>query len=75
MHSEASLLGDEELGEQELLEDEGLTPDRPAFLGLFRTALFKSFFYKAKATANIGTSEAPAEAALGLDATDVFLLN
>lgn len=56
------------MGEQEL--SEGLVPNRPTFSGLFHTALFKSLLYKAKVTANMGVSEAPAGAALGLDSTE-----
>lgn len=47
-----------------------MIPDGPAFSDLFRTALFKCLLFKAKAIANMGTSEAPAGASLGLAATE-----
>lgn len=59
-------MGDEDQGDQEFSDDEGLIPDRPAFTGLFHPTLFKSLLYKAKTTAPMGVAEAPAEPPLGL---------
>lgn len=47
IHSEDSLVGEYEINDQELSEDEGLIQDKPAFSGLFRSTLFKSLLYKA----------------------------
>lgn len=39
----------------EFSDNEGLAPDVPAFIGLFRPALFKSLLHKARLTTNLGT--------------------
>lgn len=53
--NEESIWGEEEQGEQDLLEEEGLVPDKPAFTGLFKPTLFKSILHKAKAFTRMGT--------------------
>lgn len=59
-------MGEEDLGDQ-FSGDEGQAPEKPAFLGLFRPALFKYLLYKPKTTANMGVAEAPIGTPLGLD--------
>lgn len=54
MHSKASLAGDEEMGDYELSEDEGISPGKPTYTGLFWPNLFKTLLFKAKTTANMG---------------------
>lgn len=49
-----------EIREVDLLEDEGMTPDQPAFSGLFQPSLFKSLLFKAKTSANFGSKAAAA---------------
>lgn len=58
-HSTDFLWGDDDLGDPEFSEDEGLLPDKPAFTGLFRPSIFKSLLHKAKVSTNMGVSEAP----------------
>lgn len=56
--SQASLSGEEEARrDSDLSEDEGLTLDQPAFMGLFRPSLFRYLLFKAKKVANMGTSQ------------------
>lgn len=43
--SQSSLLEEEVQKDLDLSEDEGLTPDHPAFAGLFRPTLFKSLLF------------------------------
>lgn len=52
--SEDSILEKGEVDDQELSEDENLTPDKPAFTGLFMPSLFKSLLYKATDVTNMG---------------------
>lgn len=39
----------------DLSDDEGLMPDQPAFVGLFRPHIFRSLLHKAKPTTRQGT--------------------
>lgn len=36
------MLDDDDRGDMEFSDDEGMLPDKPTFLGLFRPSLFKS---------------------------------
>lgn len=51
--SHDSLTG-EEVREQDMSEDEDLSPDQPSFVGLFKPQLFCSFLHKAKSTTRLG---------------------
>lgn len=55
IHSEDLLVGEGDLGDQELSEDDGLAPDKPVFMGLFKPALFN----KAKAAARTSLQRRP----------------
>lgn len=56
-----------------LSDDEGPTPDPPAFKWLFCLDLFKSLLYKAKATTHLGADPVTSESALGLtDPSELF---
>lgn len=46
----------EELRDQDLSEDEDLSPDQPSFVGLFKLQLFRSLLHKAKTTTRLGLS-------------------
>lgn len=46
----------EDLAEPDLSENEGLVPDKPAFMGLFKPSLFKSILYKAKVITHLEAS-------------------
>lgn len=61
--SEESVWGEEHLADQDLFEDEGLVPDKPAFTGLLKPTLFKSILYKAKATTHMGVTAPPEQGA------------
>lgn len=43
--------------DQDLSEDEGLEPDQPSFVGLFRPQMFRSLLYKARAVTKLGGSQ------------------
>lgn len=60
-HSERDSLYDEEEESRELAlsDDEGLAPDQPAFIGLFRPQLFWSLLYKALAVTRLESSPPP----------------
>lgn len=49
-----SLTGPDPL-DQDLSEDEDLSPDQPAFVGLFKPHLFRSLLHKAKITTGLGS--------------------
>lgn len=49
----------------ELSDDEGLMPDQPVFVGLFRPSLFRFLLFKAKKAANMGGNQTMQEAAPG----------
>lgn len=49
------LLGEVEPREPDLSEDEGLSPEEPAFTGLFPQALFKTLLFKAVNAAQLGS--------------------
>lgn len=53
-HTDMSLMGEEDMADYNLSEDERIIPDKPAAMGLFRHDLFKTLLYKAKTTANMG---------------------
>lgn len=53
--TEESILEEDNIGEQELSEDETPIPDKPAFTGLFRPSLFKAILHKVKASTQEGT--------------------
>lgn len=55
LRSELSIMGEEGQRELDILEDEGLTPDIPAFTGLFPPALFRSLLFKARSTSRLHT--------------------
>lgn len=50
----------------DLSDDEGLMPDQPAFVGLFRPQLFRSLLHKAKITTRQGTVQANPGTAMSL---------
>ncbi|XP_060550599.1 uncharacterized protein LOC117655455 isoform X2 [Pantherophis guttatus] len=54
--SDDSDYGDNAVEDLEFSEDEGLTPDVPAFTGLFRPSLFKSLLHKARQITNMSVS-------------------
>ncbi|XP_060541940.1 uncharacterized protein LOC132710243 [Pantherophis guttatus] len=54
--NQGSLSDEEESRELSLSDDEGLTLDQPAFIGLFRPQLFRSLLYKALAVTRLGSS-------------------
>ncbi|XP_060541070.1 uncharacterized protein LOC117659200 [Pantherophis guttatus] len=58
IHSQESLLDDEEPQGSMVSEDKGGTTDTLAFTGLFNPALFKTLLHRAKATARIEDSSA-----------------
>lgn len=58
--SHDSLSEGEILPDQDLSEDEGLEPDQPAFIGLFRPQLFRSLLHKAQAVTGLGLHSLPA---------------
>lgn len=45
------------MGDFELSEEEGVSPDRPGHSGLFCPTMFKTLLLKAKTTANMGRVE------------------
>lgn len=51
--------GEEDQGDPEFSDNEGVLPDRPAFMGLFCPSVFKSLLHKAKVTTNMGVDETP----------------
>lgn len=51
--SHPSALGEVEPQEPDLLEDEDLPPEQPAFTGLFPQAIFKSLLFKVVNTAQL----------------------
>ncbi|XP_039180626.1 DBIRD complex subunit ZNF326 isoform X2 [Crotalus tigris] len=57
--SRGSFIGDDEQTEQEMSEDENLSPDLSPFMSVFNPALFKSLLHKARSTAQIGSEGAP----------------
>lgn len=57
VHSEDSLLDDEDRRDMEFSDDEGMLPDRLAFTGLFHPSLFKSLLHKAKVTTHLAALE------------------
>lgn len=61
IHSEASLEGEEELGDFEFSEDERVSLEKPMYFGLFCPNLFKTLLFKAKTTANMGRMESLAD--------------
>lgn len=64
--SENSFWGEEDQLEQDLSEAEGLTPDKPAFTGLFKPSLFKSLLFKAKTTIHMVFRATSEQAAMDL---------
>ncbi|XP_058015779.1 uncharacterized protein LOC131186316 [Ahaetulla prasina] len=56
--SQSSISGEEDAGEA-LSEDEGLGPEQPSFVGLFKPQLFRSLLFKALATTGLGSAQAP----------------
>lgn len=52
--SQASLPGEETPHDLELSDDEGLEPDQPSFVGLFRPQVFRSLLFKAQTTTRLG---------------------
>lgn len=56
MTSEHPSLLDQEARDQDLSDDEDLSPDQPSFVGLFKPQLFRSLLHKAKATTCLGVS-------------------
>lgn len=59
IHSEDSLLDDDDRGAMEFSDDEGLEPDKPSFTSLFRTSLIKSLLHKAKVSTCLAASDQP----------------
>lgn len=43
--------------DSDLSEDEDLAPDQPAFVGLFKPAVFRSLLFKAKKVTRLGLSQ------------------
>lgn len=59
-HSEqGSMSEEEESRELTLSDDEGLAPDQPTFIGLFRPQRFRSLLYKALAVTRMGSPSPP----------------
>lgn len=56
MHGSLSEEEEAESRELALSDDEGLSPDQPAFIGLFRPQLFRSLLHKALAVTGLGNS-------------------
>lgn len=54
--SQDSLSEGEIVADQDLSDDEGLEPDQPAFIGLFRPNLFRSLLHKAQVVTGLGVS-------------------
>ncbi|XP_058037681.1 uncharacterized protein LOC131197525 [Ahaetulla prasina] len=54
--SQASLVDEGDLRDQNLSEDEDLVPDQPSFVGLFNPQLFRSLLHKAKVTTRLGVT-------------------
>lgn len=52
--SQGSVMGEDNLRDLDLSDDEDLVPDQPSFMGLFRPQLFRSLLHKAKATTRLG---------------------
>ncbi|XP_058017525.1 uncharacterized protein LOC131187272 [Ahaetulla prasina] len=68
----ASVSEEEDAGDN-LSEDEGLGPDQPSFVGLFKPHLFRSLLFKALATTGLGGSAAPSADPLALPSTSTNL--
>lgn len=66
MQSRSKLSDEEGQKELELSEDEGMAPDHPTFMGLFRPALFKSLLFKAKNIVRMGADPTTSDSTLGL---------
>lgn len=62
----------EELRDQDISEDEDLSPDQPSFVGLFKPQQ-SSLLHKAKTTTHLGLAR-PAPATPGEDVTSAFPL-
>lgn len=54
--SQGSLSDENVILDQDLSEDEGLEPDQPSFIGLFRPHMFRSLLFKAQTTTRLGTA-------------------
>lgn len=52
--SQDSLSEGEAILDQDLSDDEGLEPDQPSFVGLFRPQMFRSLLFKAQTTTCLG---------------------
>ncbi|XP_034290509.1 uncharacterized protein LOC117675694 [Pantherophis guttatus] len=57
--SQGSLSEGEIAPDQDLSEDEGLEPDQPSFIGLFKPQLFRSLLFKAQNVTGLGISSTP----------------
>lgn len=69
----ASVSEPEELLDSALSDDEGLVPDQPPFIGLFRPQIFQSLLHKAIATTCLGSvSSAPSSSTVANPASAMF---
>lgn len=57
-------MGEEDLAEYNLSEDEGVIPDKPVVTGLFCHKLFKTLLFKAKTMANMGAISGHSEGSM-----------
>lgn len=60
--SQGSLSEEDVILDQNLSEDEGLEPDQPSFVGLFRPQIFRSLLFKAQTTMRLGGVPSRSEA-------------
>lgn len=59
MYRDQQESAEEAYRDQEFSEDEDLSPDQSAFVGLFRPSVFRFLLYKARKLANMGPSQTP----------------
>lgn len=65
-------LADEDIRDQDLLDDEDLTPDQPSFVGLFKPQMFWSLLHKAKITTHLGSPRSASAAPGDTPAVPLF---
>lgn len=68
--SHDSLSDGEIVADHDLSDDEGLEPDQPSFIGLFRPQMFRSLLYKAQMVTHLGGASATTQSSSSsVDAT------
>lgn len=66
-------LAGEDIRDQDLSDDEDLSPDLPSFMGLFKPQIFRSLLHKAKTTTSLGLAQKSSKPNPGVVAPSVPL--